>query len=382
MNSKERMLAALQGAPTDIPPVAPIQLHNYLAEEVRRHALAGYLTLLEERQEADLDPAEEARIQAEAIIQAWEGLEEKPDWIWTGEMLENRWPPGSLLRREGERLWRIHPPSGAREELTELRPTAVDRDAWELPKPTSTTEIDERVSVPPEAQVLGSVSAGVIRTVVRRMGDRVFVHGKMPSPYNLSRVELGFVGQMTLPKEDPDLFLHLIARHTEAQKVRARAYKACGAHAIYLGENLTSADVISAAAYRRFAQPSTRAMLDEFRRLGLPSIFYICGHVAPRIQDVIDMAPTALVVEEDKKTWRNDLGEIARAAGKRLTLFGNLDSTRLHAWTDEELACQIRAQREATRPARAYICSQGSPIPLDTPRQRLSTMIRLARETL
>lgn len=381
MKSKDRMLAALRGRTVDSLPVAPIYLHLYLAEEVRRRALVRYRALIEDRREIPLEPAQEATIQARAICEAWESLGETPDWIWTTLLPPADWLAECVLQQQDGRMWRVHRPSGEREELSALvveTDSTVDR--WERPLPRSRAEVDALVPLPTAKELLANSSLAVVRRLVEEMGKEVFVCGKMGTPFWKCYSLLGFQGLITMPYDNPSLFHYLLQRQTAASLALGRAYAEAGVQGVFIEECLTSADLISPQLFDEFVFPYDLALLEEFQALGLPTIFYICGDVLARLPRLVELTPNALAVEESKKGFRIDLAEVAATVGDQMALFGNLDATRIKDWNDEELARRIEEQLEAARPARGFIVSMGSPFPLDTPRERVAAFIATARK--
>jgi uroporphyrinogen-III decarboxylase len=382
MLPKDRMLAALRGQPVDRVPVAPVYLHLYLMKEIRRHALAGYRALIGDRREIRLDPAQEAVIQAEAICQAWEALDEVPDWLcWTRLLPPVEWLRACVLQQQEGRLWRIHLPSGQREELSALViKERATTDCWERSLPRDQAEVDALVPLCTTEELLRNGSLEAVRRLIEARGARLFIASGMITPYLECYFLLGFVGLMTMPYDNPKLFHYLLQRRTKALLALAQAYAQIGVHGVFIEEAFTAADMISAKFYDEFVFPYDLALLDEFRRLGLPTIFCITGDVLPRLPRLIELAPTALAVEESKKGFQVDLGEIAEGVGKRMALFGNLDATRVQDWSDDELAHQLETQWQAARPARGFVASMGSPFPLDTSMERVTAFFATARK--
>lgn len=380
MNSKERMLAALRGQPVDKLPVAPIYLHLYLAQEIRRRALAEYWALIGDRQQVPLPPDQEAVIRTRAIRGAWESLGETPDWIWTRLLPAANWLAECVLQQENGRLWRVHLPTGEREELSALVVETDATDLWERPLPRSQAEVDVLVPCPGARELLTHGYLAIASQLVKELGAQVFVCGTMGSPFWNCYSLLGFHGLMTMPYEAPDLFHYLLQRQTSASISLAQAYAEIGVHGVFIEECLTSADMVSPKFYDQFVFPYDRELLETLRTTGLPAILYVCGDVLPRLPRLVELAPTALAVEESKKGFRIDLAEVAAAVGDRMALLGNLDATRIKDWDDAELARQIEEQMRAVQPARGFIVSIGSPFPLDTPRERVAAFIATARK--
>jgi uroporphyrinogen-III decarboxylase len=239
--------------------------------------------------------------------------------------------------------------------------------------------VDDLVPPLTAEALLADGSLAVTGQLVQEMHDQAFVTPSIVTPFWKCYNLLGFAGLMTMPHDNPDLLHYLLERQTMNLCARARAYAKLGAHGVFIEECLTSADLLSAHAYDEFVLPYTRAVLDEFRALGVPMIYYITGDIMPRLPHLIELSPDALGVEESKKGFRVDLAAIATHVGGRMALLGNLDATRVKDWDDRELAREIKQQLEAARPARGFIASMGSPFPLDTPRDRVQAFISLAQ---
>jgi uroporphyrinogen-III decarboxylase len=380
MEPKDRMLAALRGLPVDRLPVAPIYLHLYLAEAVRRRALAGYRAWMGHRHQVPVDPERVAAIQTRARRQAREWLGDSPDWIWTRPSAPAAWLSECVLQVEGEQLWQIHVPSGEREELSApVAATDSTADRWEMSLPGRPAEVEVLVPAPTAEELLANGSLALASGLLDELGDQLFVCATMSSPFWRCYSVLGFKGLMTMPFDNPQLLHCLLQRQTAALVALARANAAIGVHGVFIEECLTSADVISPQVYDEFVYPYDLALLTELQALNLPTILYVCGDVSPRLPRLRLLAPTALAVEESKKGFRVDLAQVATAVGERMTIFGNLDATRIKEWDNAELARQIAGQVVAAQPARGFIASLGSPFPLDTPRERVAAFVAAAR---
>jgi uroporphyrinogen-III decarboxylase len=375
------MQAALSGRPVDRLPVAPPYLHLYLSETIRRRALAGYRDWMVNRSELRLDPAQVAVIQTQARRQAWDWLGDQPDWIWTRPSPPADWLSQCVLRVDREHLWQVHVPTGAKEDLSSPgASTDSTHDRWERPLPRDQAEVDALVALVPAEELLAGGSLLLASGLVEEFGQQRFVCGTMGSPFWRCYSLLGFKGLMTMPLDNPRLMHRLLERQTAALMEMARANAAIDVHGVFIEECLTSADLISPRVYDEFVFPYDLALLSELRRLDLPSVFYVCGDVVPRLPRLLQLAPTALAVEESKKGFRVDLEEVISAAGETMTIFGNLDATRVKEWDDLELHAQILAQAQIARPARGFIVSVGSPFPTDTPRERVAAFISTARQ--
>jgi len=80
------------------------------------------------------------------------------------------------------------------------------------------------------------------------------------------------------------------------------------------------------------------------------------------------------------KGYTNDIVDIARRIGQRMTLFGNIDPVGvLQGGSDMELEAEIRRQASAGAYARGFIMNTGSPITPFTSLERVQRYIALAK---
>ena len=376
---RARLQATLCGAPVDRLPVAPLYLHLYLARQVRRHALLGYRRWMGDRKEVALEPEAELAIQGQAIISAWKSLSVTPDWIWTQQLPATDWLAECVLIRDGRRLWRVHQPSGVREELSGPRTSGDETDLWKTPIPDTRQAIEARIPVTSADDLLSSGAMDLVRYLLDAVGDEIFVYGKMGTPFWKCYLPLGFHGLMTLPLQRPELMHRIVERSTESLKALAEAYCRVGVHGVFLEQCLTSADLISPEIYETFVLPYDRTILNTFKQASIPTVLYVCGDIVPRLPYLADLGPAALAVEEPKKGFQNDLAEVAVGIGDQAALFGNLDATRIADWDRSQLLRQLKTQVRASRSARGFVVSMGSPFPLDTPVEKVAAFTEAAR---
>jgi len=380
MLPKQRMLTALNQQPTDRLPVAPIYLDLYLADEVRKPPLSQYRELMGDRKEIALQPEQEVDIQARAILEAWDTLGATPDWLcWMPLLPESKWLAECTLKREADRVWRIHKPSATVEELSQLTNTTSEvHDHWERHLPTSMDEVDALFPLRSTQEILDSGVLDALHRIVNLVGEDIFVCGGVASPYWSCYFDIGFQGLMTMPYEHPDVFQYLVERKRKDLMALCRAFKAIGIMGVFIEECMASADLVSEKFYDRFVFPDTCILLEDIHTLEMVDVFYFCGDAMPRIARLRDLKPKALAFEESKKGFQINLAEIAMHIGSDLSLFGNLDATQFKDWTEAEIEREMRQQFESTGLKQGFILSTGSPFPLDTPKEKVTQFIKLA----
>jgi len=242
-------------------------------------------------------------------------------------------------------------------------------------------DADERIKiVKAEDQVAQGVNE-YIEAVVRTMGKDQFVlsGGVIGTIYSCG----AYVGQanaLAMLRTDPILMDYLCHKILEQNIEHIRALASAGGDGIYIDDATATSDMISVKDFERFSLPYMKAMVDEIRRLGQKSIIIYFGGVADRLDQIVSIGADGLSVETSMKGYVNDIAEISRRIGDRVTLFGNLDPVRtLEEATDEEIEKEMRRQAEAGRQARGFIMCTGSPITPGTPLARVRRFIELGQ---
>lgn len=99
------------------------------------------------------------------------------------------------------------------------------------------------------------------------------------------------------------------------------------------------------------------------------------------LDDIKQLGLDGLMVEESKKDFVLDVGEIAKKLEGCCALFGNLDSVNiLQKGTANDVKNETLRQIEVTREKR-FIMANGCPISFDTPEKNIYTMINTARNS-
>jgi uroporphyrinogen-III decarboxylase len=78
----------------------------------------------------------------------------------------------------------------------------------------------------------------------------------------------------------------------------------------------------------------------EAKRMGLKVLLWFLGDCMPLLEDIVELGVDALVVEQPRRGYSSDVGEIRRRVGQRLCVFG---------WTPE--LAMIKSDRQAIRRA-------------------------------
>ncbi len=389
---KERILAALAGGQPDMMPVAIDYLGLYLAERTERAYVEEYRERLEREGRVRLDPAEDTAIRARAFLRAYEGFEERQDWLQvfgapTQEVVSQR----ELVAEDGL-VFECDPGAGTRREMLlggEEAKAGELRSRFE----EMTRRFERLRSAGARSPVGAEMVAeyerdfrthhgnfGLVERLVRERGREQFIYMGVPSPFCSLYGLIGFEGMMTGLVEAPGLVLDMLEGLLESILKRVAAFRDSGGDGIRVEEYFASADIVSPEMYQRFAWPYEERLLSGIRRLGLKGVLYFCGDCMPRLPALQQLPLDGLMVEESKKDFNIDIGAVRAQVGPDLCLFGNIDSYALvQRGTEDQLREEVRRQIHEAGEEGAFVVGIGSPLPLDTPPQRADMLVRLTR---
>ncbi len=319
MNSRERVLAALNRQPVDRPPVvnptsvatvelmdlagAPFPDANRLPEAMARLAAAGHTEL-----------GFDSVMPVFSIVQESSALGCKIDW---GD--QQSWP--TVRMRE---------------------------PIWEQP---------EDVQVPsgclshPDIQCV----LEAIRILKRQFGDQIAIFGKTMGPWTLAYHCFGLEPFLLMTVDDPGKAMLCLHKLKEITVLFGLAQIEAGADALTLPDHATG-DLVSAQYYLRFLRDLHR----EFaQRLPAPLILHICGRTLDRMDYIAQTGMAAFHFDS-----KNDPAESVRLMRNRIALVGNINNpVTLLTRGPAEVRQEVSRCHAAGVPLIAPECA----VPLQTP---------------
>ncbi|NLC56326.1 MAG: hypothetical protein GX774_05770 [Armatimonadetes bacterium] len=301
---------------------------------------------------------------------------------WTpGEMCAGRaWREEHRVGHEGGRVFLQNRVSGERREVHPEPPGGTQSFA-KTPLITSIADVDRLLPITPHTQLVAEGYLDYARRAVAALGSDHFIFASVGAPFWCAFNYLTFEGLMTAVVENSDLLGYLLERLTAQQIESVRAYAAAGIHGVWVEDCYSSADLISAEQFRRFALPYVARVIAEIKALGMHAVYYFCGDVHDRLTDLVAAGPSALSLEESKKGFRIDLAEVAEIVRGRCALLGNLDAVGVLEQGDSETLRRALAQQAAVgRKWPRFAFSLGSPVTALTPLSRVQEYVRTARE--
>jgi hypothetical protein len=390
MTAKDLLLAALRGQRPPALPAAPCYLCLFLADFERTYYAEQYRQRMRGRTTCPIDHAEDTRLRAQAIHQAYGIFKARPDWIEVERGASRAWARRTRLLLEGDQLYYQDTLTGQRAPVLSAplprgEPALVagnhsHQDVWDASGSLQAeADLDALVPLPGPAELLARGDFDLPRQVAADYGDRFFISTVVGTPYSHCYERLGFQGLMLIQHDRPQLFHRLLERQLAALQHELAAWAAVGLHGIFAEEIYSGADLISAHAYDEFVFSYNQPFFECMRQLGLLPIYYMCGDAMPRLERMAQLDVAALAVEESKKKFRIEIDEVVRRVGDRMSVMGNIDAVHfgLRAGLDG-MAAEVRRQAASGARARGFVVSTGSPFPLDSNPRLIDTLVTTA----
>ena len=374
MTGKERIHAALEGRPVDRMPAAVLYSQLYHLDHFEE--LTG------------LPPAQAIQwlhASPEDHLDTYKMMLEKAPF----EILQPQGAPSrgaresiALIEKDGELF--MHDKKNAtltRVVADTVSGHATDYRASETQYVFDKRDVAEKVKFPTAEEIIASGANDYLEAVVASLGRDHFIlsGGVVGMLYGCGE----YVGQTNLFAmliQQPDLVECLCERILERNIEVIRALAAAGGDAIYIDDATATSDMISVAHYERFCLPYMKEMVREIHSLGQKAVIIYFGGIADRLEQIASVGADGLSMETSMKGYVNDIGEIARAIGDRVSLFGNIDPVGvLQKGTGAQLEAEVHRQAAAGRAARGFIMCTGSPITPATPVARVRRFIELGQ---
>ena len=213
------------------------------------------------------------------------------------------------------------------------------------------------------------------RIVAREVGKSVLIVANIRGPMSMAS-QLRGVEQLLIDLIDaPDFVADLLAFCGEVGVVFAAALSRAGAHAIMLGDALTSPASISPAMYRRVAQPVHTEMIRRLHEDGAGTvIMHVCGDTRPIIPDLA--ATGADVVDLDTAV---PLDEARALAGPDVGLRGNVSPSLLYGAAPPEIL-EVARRTIAAGGGPRFVLGTGCEVPIGTPIENVIAMVDASRQ--
>jgi uroporphyrinogen decarboxylase len=148
-----------------------------------------------------------------------------------------------------------------------------------------------------------------------------------------------------------------------------------GADIVQCGDSLASCDVISPAMYERWVLPRHRRVFAAWKAAGAVTALHICGDNTRALQLHADTGADIVAIDH-----RIDLAHAKREIGDRACLIGNLDPVEtMRFGSAADVTRRAEACTTAASTGGRYILGTGCEVPVDTPPKNLQALAAVAR---
>ena len=259
---------------------------------------------------------------------------------WSG--LDRATVASRKLTRDGDRYFVTDTATGKTQEVEQWETAANPQRGRTSAGVTNPIEgeadIPRVIGPRPTADdVLASGRYDPLGMLTESLGDRAFIVFACGGVFPPTVQYLGgFERAMETLATKPALVAAIVEEIAHQSVARVQAGAMCGPDGLWLHAYLEGADLISPKHWRELVLPGHRLIVEEAKRLRLPVLMWFLGDCMPLLGDLVDLGIDALVVEQPRRGYSSDPGEIRRIVGKQMCVFG---------WTPE--VEMIKGDRDA-----------------------------------
>ena len=314
MNGRARLTAVLEGKSTDRVPIQMVFYDGYFAR------CAG-----KAQWQFDYGTAED---QYEMQLVA---VRRHPDndglWTWTGM---NR-----------------NPVSGVRTEIVNGRPFAVFDDGkrkllsdspadglwnrtpaeqqavWDRNRIRSVQEVEQKMGPVVSADELSRRQCYDILAKLVSNAPNTFFWVNHSSLFSGVAGHVGGASEAWMATiTEPDLLEAALEHHMYQQIEYVEAAARAGAHGVWNCFMYEGANILSPSTWRAMVKPRVAKVVARSRQLGLKHVAWFLDDCRPLVGDLMDIGIHGVATEQPRDNYQCEPGDLRRAAGKDLVLFG------------------------------------------------------------
>jgi MtaA/CmuA family methyltransferase len=197
----------------------------------------------------------------------------------------------------------------------------------------------------------------------------------LTGPFSQVAFLMGVERVLTGLIDEPEELKAAIERRVPFAIAWAEQIAALGAPSTWIGEGLASGSLISAAQYAEFVLPYEQQVTRKLQELGIPSALHICGRANNLLDEMARSGVDCFEID-----WQVDLGAAKSRLGSRVSLKGNLHTTKLAQSKPEEIYEDARCAIKAAGPGGGFILSSGCAVGRDTPAENIEAMAQAAND--
>jgi len=338
MNSRERLLAALQGRATDRVPISTYELvgYNSRAFENNDPSYARLMQAIRERTDC---------------LCMWDGAS-------NATFLESARPVEMRVeeRREGDTLVRRKVLEAGGRRLSQTT-KIIDgiHTTWQTEHWCKSIEdVDAALSLPYEPL---AYDVSDYARIAREVGDHGLIMTSLADPLWLAADLMEFGAYTVWARTEPEHFARTAAALHERVMENLRRLLAARVVAVYriCGPEYATPPYLPPELFERFVVPYVAEMTERIHRAGALVRLHCHGRIGRVLEAIARAAPDALDPCEAPPDGDIALAEVKRRVGGRLCLFGNLQLKLLEHGAPEAIERAVPACMDAAKDGGRYV---------------------------
>jgi len=244
-------------------------------------------------------------------------------------------------------------------------------------EPTLRTDEDvDRIEVEPAEKILASGRLDSVRKIIRVAGENLFVMSP-PDHFTVEYITFlrGKEQAMVDLIERPEFCHRMLEKALAVAIEKGLALASVGVDAFYLGD--TFGGVVSPNQFKEFCLPYFKRFVAAIRGKGPLIYLHICGNSRGIFELMADTGVDC--IEPLDPLGGVSVADAKRRVGGRVALMGGVNTVKLaHGTLDEVITDTNRCLNEGA-PGGGYILAAGDMLPTETSREKVETMIELAK---
>ena len=222
-----------------------------------------------------------------------------------------------------------------------------------------------------------------LKILSEKYGREIFVFLETEGPvHDLLDTDgvLGFERGMMALVEKPKMLVYLMEGMFRRQLMYVEAVKRFGSEAYCQSESYFGADLVSPEMYQKYLMPIHQWFYKEVEQIGLVPIMNFWGYVTPIAKYLKKTNIRGLLIDESRKGYVLDVGEIKKELGPDVALFGNISAEHtLLEGTAEDVSREVAAQIEEAGLQGGFLSCCGPPVCFGTPVENVAALVESAK---
>lgn len=210
-----------------------------------------------------------------------------------------------------------------------------------------------------------------IEKLKRQSGKEYAVFSNINGPFQIAAQLRGITNICVDFYRNPETVDSLMDLATDVAISFVKAEVKAGADAVVMGEAMASPNVISPKQFERFVLPYDKRVIEAGGKT--PFFLHICGDSTLIIDHMV--STDARFLEVDAQV---NLADIRRKYGNTVGIRGNISTTLLLTGEPKQVEVECKKCIEAAANGGGFILGSGCELPKNTPPRNLKAMVRTA----